>query len=68
MGGRLGDLWNQSTSIKILSEMHGKTQGTILEFLLLDTFKTTFLMQNLFLMETIFSIFNKIKVGLPSPH
>ena len=68
MGGRLGDLWNQSTSIKILSEMRGKTQGTILEFLLLDTFKTTFLMQNLFLMETIFSIFNKIKVGLPSPH
>ena len=68
MGGRLGDLWNQSTSIKILSEMHGKTQGTILEFRLLDTFKTTFLMQNLFLMETIFSIFNKIKVGLPSPH
>ena len=48
MGGRLGDLWNQSTSIKILSEMHGKTQGTILEFLLLYTFKTTFSMQNSF--------------------
>ena len=67
MGGRLGDLWNQSTSIKILSKIHGKTQGSILEFLLLDTFKTTFLMENLFVMETIFSIFNEIRVGLPSP-
>ena len=50
MGGRLGGLWNQGTSIKILSKIHGKevTQGSILEFLLLDTFKTTFSMQNSF--------------------
>ena len=44
-----------------------KTQGSSLEFLLLDAFKTTFLMENLFVMETIFSIFNEIRVGLPSP-
>ena len=54
--------------IKILSKIHKKevTQGSILELLLLDTFKTTFLMENLFVMETIFSIFNEIKVELPS--
>ena len=46
----MGGLWNQCTSTKILSKIHGKeiTQGSVLEFLLLDAFKTTFLMENLF--------------------
>ena len=50
MGGGLGGLWNQGTSIKISSKIQRKqvTQGSILKFPLLDTFKTTFLMQNLF--------------------
>ena len=43
------------------------TQESILEFRLLDTFKTTFLMENVFVMEVIFSIFNKIRVGFPPP-
>ena len=65
----MGSLWTYGTSIKILSKIHGKevTQESILEFLLLDTFKTAFLMENLFVMETISSIFNKISVGLSSP-
>ena len=39
-----------------ISKIHGKEVilgGSILKFLLLDTFKTSFLMENLFLMETI---------------
>ena len=65
----MGSLWTYGTSIKILSKIHGKevTQESILEFLLLDTFKTAFLMENLFVMETISSIFNKISVGISSP-
>ena len=40
---------------KDLSKINGKevTKGSILEFILLDTFKASFLMENLFLMETI---------------
>ena len=65
----MGSLWTYGTLIKILSKIHGKevTQESILEFLLLDTFKTAFLMENLFVMETISSIFNKISVGISSP-
>ena len=50
MEGGLGGLWNKGTSIKISSKIQRKqvTQGSILKFSLLDTFKTTFLMQNRF--------------------
>ena len=46
-GGR--GVWNQVTLINFLSKAQEKEnpQGNILEILLLDTLKTTFLMENL---------------------
>ena len=44
-----GGVWNQVTLINFLSKAQEKEapQGNILEILLLDTLKTTFLMENL---------------------